>query len=92
MLQFSKNNASEIRPKTVVKNDPKIETIWMHNGAKMVPKRHQQINVFLARFADASGNIDLFASGPQVSHFLQPTPQGGAILSKNIIQKQAKTA
>ena len=62
-----KKHASEICPKTVAKNDPKIEPIWMHNGAKMEPKRHQQINVFLARFADASGNVDLFAGGPRVS-------------------------
>ena len=61
----------------------------------MEAKRHPKINVFLGRFSDASGNIDGTAAGPrlepQVSHFLQPTPQGGAILSKNIVQKQAKT-
>ena len=72
----------------------------------MEPKRHQQINVFLDRFLEASGNIDGTATGLRrgcggaaggaaaglrVSHFLQPTPQGGAILSKITVQKQAKS-
>ena len=68
----------------------------------MEPKRHPKINVFLARFLEASGNIDGTggklrgrcggaASRLRLSHFLQPTPQGGAILSKSIVQKQAKT-
>ena len=92
MPQISKTNASEICSKTVAKNDPKMDRIWMPNGAKMDAKRHQQINVFFDGFPRASGNIELFAGLPQVSHFLQPTPQGGGILSKNIVQKQAKTA
>ena len=58
MLQFSKKNASEICPKTEAKNDPKMEPIWMPNGAKMEAKGHPKINVFLGRFSDASGNID----------------------------------
>ena len=57
----------------------------------MEAKRHPKGNVFFDGFSDASGNIDLFAGEPQVSHFLQPTPQGGAILSKINKQKQAKT-
>ena len=69
-----------------------MEPIWMPNGAKMEAKGHPKINVFFDGFPKASGNIDLFAGLPRVSHFLQPTPQGGAILSKNIVQKQAKTA
>ena len=79
-------------PKTKAGNHPKMNLKWRPNGAQMDPKRHPKINVFLARFSDPSGNIDGFAGKLQASHFLQPTPQGGAILSKNIIQKQAKTA
>ena len=80
---------------------PQMEPKWSQHGAKMEPKRHQKINVFLDRFLEASGNIDGIArglrrgcegaaTGLRVSHFLQPTPQGGAILSKIIVQKQAK--
>ena len=90
--KFQKKTHRKYAKKTVAKNDPKMEPIWMPNGAKMEPKRHQQINIFFDGFPKASGDIDLFATGPRVSHFLQPTPQGGAILSKNIVQKQAKTA
>ena len=83
-------------PKTKAGNHPKMDLKWRPNGAQMDPKRHPKINVFLARFSDPLGNIDGTASGAaggaRVSHFLQPTPQGGAILSKNIVQKQAKTA
>ena len=68
-----------------------MEPIWMPNGAKMEAKGHPIINVFFDGFPKGSGNIDLFATGPRLSHFLQPTPQGGGILSKNIVQKQAKT-
>ena len=89
--KFQKKNASKIFQKTVAKNDPKIEPIWMPNGAKMEAKRHLKIDVFFDVFLKASGNIELFAGGPQASHFLQPTPQGGAIISKNIVQKQAKS-
>ena len=79
-------------PKTEAKIDPKMEPKLMPDGAKMEPKRHPRINVFFGVFSDASGNIDGTATDARVSHFLQPTPQGGAILSKNIVQKQAKTA
>ena len=75
MLQFSKKNASEICPKTEAKNDPKMEPIWMPNGAKMEAKGHPKINVFFDGFPEASGNIDGIASGAaagaRVSHFLQ---------------------
>ena len=67
MLQFSKKNASEICPNTEAKNFPKIEAIWMPNGAKMEAKWHPKINVFFDGFPKASGNIDLFAGKPRVS-------------------------
>jgi hypothetical protein len=54
----SKKTASKTCSKTDAKNDAKIDRIWRPNGAKMMPKRHQKINVFLARFLEASGNID----------------------------------
>ncbi len=78
-------------PKTKAGNHPKMDLKWRPNGAQMDPKRHPKINVFLARFSDPLGNIGGVATDARVSHFLQPTPQGGAILSKNIIQKQRKT-
>ena len=98
MLQFFKKTASEICPKTEAKNDPKMESTWMPNGAKMEVKGHPIINVFFDGFPKASGNIDGTASkprrvrggsaaNPRVSHFLQPTPQGGAIFSKDIVQQ-----
>ena len=65
MPQISNKNASEICPQTVAKNDPKMEPIWMPNGAKMEAKRHPKINVFFDGFPKASGNIDLFATGPR---------------------------
>ena len=58
-----KKNASQICQKTEAKNDPKMEPIWMPNGAKMEPKRHPKSNVFFDGFPEASGNIDLFATG-----------------------------
>ena len=67
MLQISKKNASEICPKSEAKNDPKMEPIWMPNGAKMEAKGDQKINVFFDGFPKASGNIELFASEPRVS-------------------------
>ena len=48
--KFPKKNASDICPKTVAKNDPKMEPIWMPNGAKMEAKGHPKINVFLMFF------------------------------------------
>ena len=95
MLQISKKDASEICPKTVAKNDLNMEPIWMPNGAKMEATRHPEINVFFDGFPHAFGNIGGTAggaaTGARVSHFLQPTPQGGAILSKITVQKQAKS-
>ena len=44
--------------KTDAKNDAKINRNWMPNKAKMEPKRHPKINVFWARFLEASGKID----------------------------------
>ena len=67
MPQISKTNASEICSKTVAKNDPKMEPIWMPNGAKMEAKGHPKINVFFDGFPKASGNIDGTASEPRVS-------------------------
>ena len=68
----------------------------------MTPTRHPIIDAFLVRFWNSSGNIDrtagglqvgcdVAAPGPRVADFLQPIPQGGAILSKIIKQKHAKT-
>ena len=62
----------------------------------MKPKRHPKINVFLARFLEASGNIGGSVGGAsrerRRSHFLQRIPQGGAILSKNVVQFAEPTA
>ena len=58
MAPKSKKMASKTCSKTDAKNDAKIDRIWRPNGAKMEPKRHPEINVFLARFLGASGNID----------------------------------
>ena len=58
MAPKSKQMASKTCLKTDAKNDAKIYRIWRPNGAKMEPKRHPKINVFLARFLEASGNID----------------------------------
>ena len=91
MAPKSRKNASKFALKFDAENHPKMDQKWRQNGAKMEPERHPKINVFLGRFSDASGNIDGFASELQASHFRQPTPQGGGILSKNIVQKQAKT-
>ena len=66
MMPKSKNNASKICPKTEAKNDPKMEPIWMQNGAKMEAKRHPKGDVFFDVFSDASGNIDLFATDTRV--------------------------
>ena len=63
----------------------------------MEPKRHSKIDVFLDGFLGVSGNIELSSAGRRrgvegasggrrVGHFLQPSPQGGAILSKSIVQ------
>ena len=80
-------------------NGANFDAKWTQHGGKKA-STHQ---CFFDGFPNASGNIELFAGKPRVSrewaaadarvsHFLQPTPQGGAILSKNIVQKQTKTA
>ena len=91
MAPKSKTHELKRCRKAEAENDPKMEPIWMPNGTKMEAKRHPKGNVFFDGFSDASGNIGGTATDARVSHFLQPTPQGGGILSKNIIQKQAKT-
>ena len=58
MAPTSKKMASKTCSKTDAKNDAKNDRIWRPNGTKMEPKRHPKINVFLARFLEASGNID----------------------------------
>ena len=89
--------ASKTCSKTDAKNDAKIDRIGRLNGAKMQPKRHPKINVFLARFLEASGSIDGASAERRGSvggalterrgsHFLQRIPQGGAILSKNTVE------
>ena len=62
MATKSKKMASKTCSKTDSKNDAKIYRILRQNGAKMEPKRHPEINVFLVRFLEASGNIGV-ASG-----------------------------
>ena len=57
MAPKSKRNVSKIDPKTEAGNHPKIDLKWKPNGGQMEPKRHQQINDFLAQFSDPSGNI-----------------------------------
>ena len=57
MAPTSKKMASKTCSKTDAKNDAKIDGILKQNGANMEPKRHLKINVFLARFLEASGNI-----------------------------------
>ena len=91
MAPKSKQNGSKACLNTEVKNDAIMVPSQKPNGAKMDAKRHPKCDVFFDGFSDASGNIDGTAVDARVSHFLQPTPQGGAILSKNIVQKQAKT-
>ena len=92
-----KKKASKTCSKTDAKNDATNCRIWRQNQAKMEPKWHPKINVFLARFLEASGNIDGASAERRGSvegalrerrgsHFLQPTPQGGPILSKNIVE------
>ena len=58
MAPKSKKITSKTDPKTEAKNHPKIDLKLTPNGAQMEPKRHQQINDFLAQFSDPSGNID----------------------------------
>ena len=61
--------------------DPK----WRQKGIQksmfflMVFRRPLETLIFLRRGRDGA------AGEPRVSHFLQPTPQGGGILSKNIV-------
>ena len=97
MAPKTKKKASKTCSKTDAKNDANIGRTLRHNGAKMKPKRHPKINVFLARFLEASGNIDGASAERRRSvdgasaerrgsHFLQRIPQGGAILSKNIVE------
>ena len=57
MTPKSKINTSEIDPKTEAEKHPKIVQTWKPNGAQMELKRHQQINDFILRFSDPSGNI-----------------------------------
>ena len=68
---FQNKNASEICPTTVAKNDPKMEPIWMPNGAKMEPKRHPKSNVFFDGFPEASGNIGGTATAPRAEPYYQ---------------------
>ena len=97
MAPKSKKMASKTCSKTDAKNVANIDQVLRQNGANMEPKRHPKINVFLARFLEASGNIDGASAERRGSvegalrerrgsHFLQPTPQGGPILSKNIVE------
>ena len=58
MAPKSKKMASKTCSKTDAKNVAKNNRILRQNGAKIEPKRHPKINVFLARFLEASGNID----------------------------------
>ena len=58
MAPKSKKMASKTCSKTDAKNDAQINRMLRQNGAKMEAKRHPQINVFLAGFLEASGNID----------------------------------
>ena len=81
-----KKNTSKTDPKNEAGNHPKMDLKVIRNGAQIGLKRHLKINVFLARFLDPSGNIDGTSRELRVSHFLQPTPQGGAILSKITVQ------
>ena len=97
MTPTSKKMVSKTCSKTDAKNVAKIDRILRQNGANMEPKRHPKINVFLARFLEASGNIDGASAERRGSvdgalrerrgsHFLQRIPQGGAILSKNTVE------
>ena len=68
----------EIIPQ-LTKDGGQMEPKWSQKGI-------QKVMFLFDGIREASGNIDLFAGGPRVSHFLQPTPQGGGILSKIIVQ------
>ena len=58
MAPKSKTKASKTCSKTDANICAKIYRIWTPSGAKIHQKKHQQISVFLARFLEASGNID----------------------------------
>ena len=63
MAPKPKKNALEMDKKNEAKNDHKIDLNRKRNGAKMEPKRHPKIVIFLVSFLGASGNIDGTASG-----------------------------
>ena len=97
------NFQKETHQKYAQKLKRKMIPKWSQFGCQMEPKWSQKgiqkalfcLMVFqrpLETLIFLRVGREWAASEPQVSHFLQPTPQGGAILSKNIIQKQAKTA
>ena len=82
MAPKSEQNELNMCPNTEATNDPKLEPNRRQNGAKMDPKRHPKINVFLDGFLEASGNIGGTASRPRVGRdcrtFGGRGPQGTA--------------
>ena len=86
MAPKSKKMASKTCSKTDAKNDAKINRIWTPNEAKMEPNRHPEINVFLARFLEASGNIGGGVGGASTVTLSPADSPGRPILSKNIVE------
>ena len=90
IAQKSKKMASKTCSKTDAKNDATIYRILRSNGAEIEPKRHPKINVFLARFLEASGNIAAerrrSVEGASRVTLSPADPPGRAILSKNIVE------
>ena len=94
--QSQNKNASEICPKhgseNWSQNGDNLDAKWSQNGGKRAAKRRCFFWCFFGCLWKHRRGRDGASAYPRLSHFLQPTPQGGGILSKNIIQKHAKTA
>ena len=88
-----RRNAPKIGLRTEAENHSKIEQKWKLNGANMEPKRHPIIDVFLARFWNASGHIGGTAGGlrrgcgPAAAVTLSPADSSGR---RHIIEKYCR--
>ena len=75
----------EIIPK-ITKNGGQMEPKWSQKGIQKSMIFWLGFRTPLETSTELRRNFDGTSTGLQGSHFLQPTPQGGAILSKNIVQ------